>query len=337
MKISKVTIFYSWQSDLSKDTNQNGIRLSIKSAIPMVEEFFDEIHLQHDEATRNVSGSPDITKEIFRKITSSDIFICDLTPIGESIDKKKKLPNPNVLIELGYAVAELGWERIILLFNTNFGKIPDDLPFDVSKHRVTPFSITEKSDKTGKKELSNVLNLAIKLIIQNSPLKPNERKNTNPEEEKRKLDVENLKKIMNTIHIQTFDYFLEESPDYLIGNIFHYFESFKSVIKSNSFHLYSNDILKSLNKIFTQWEILLSFGQHYTNNSHTNIYKFSYSLNKEQYEQAEKDLKILLKNKILLSKSFKQLLKIIREQYMEIDLKETSKIAFEDYQRYQLE
>jgi hypothetical protein len=139
MEKLKVTIFYSWQSDLSRDTNQDAIRLSLLSAIPLVEDIIEEIKLQHDEATRNVSGSPDITKEIFRKISNSDIFICDLTPIAER--GIKKLANPNVLIELGYAVAEIGWERIILLFNTFYGKIPDDLPFDVAKHRATQFKI----------------------------------------------------------------------------------------------------------------------------------------------------------------------------------------------------
>lgn len=337
MDKSKITIFYSWQSDVSKETNQNAIRFSIKSAIPLVEDTFEQIDLYLDEATRNVSGSPDITKEIFKKISNSDMFICDLTPIGESFDKKKKVSNPNVLIELGYAIAEIGWERIILLFNTHFGKIPDDLPFDVAKHRATPFKIVDKSDKNGKNELIKVLGEAIKLIIEKSPLKPHEKKTIDPEKKKRNLDIENLNRIMSTIHIQTFDYFLDESPDYLIGMIFHYFESFKTVKNSNSFHIYNEEVLALLNKTYKQWEVLLSFGQHYIDNSHTNRYKFYYPNDKKQYEEAERDIKILIKNKKLLLKSFKELLKLIREQYLEIDLKETSRIAFEDYLSYQSE
>lgn len=332
---SKITVFYSWQSDLPKDTNQNGIRLAIKSSFPLIEFMIEDLDISLDEATSNTPGSPYIPGEIVKKISKSDVFICDLTPIGESHENNKKIANPNVLIELGHAIAELGWDRIVILFNTDYGKVPDDLPFDVDKHRVTPFKITDKSDKSGKNQLTQVLKDAIKLIIEKNPNKPHFKKNINPEEKKRNLDVENLKRILSTIHIQTFDYFLDKLPDYLIGNIFHYFESYKSVIKSNSFHLYRNDILKLLNKIFNQWEILLSFGQHYTSNSQTNNYKFSYPIDIEQYELAKKDLSILLKNKMLLSKSFKQLLIIIREQYMEIDLKETSKIAFEDYLSYQ--
>ena len=222
--------------------------------------------------------------------------------------------------------------------NTNYGKLPDDLPFDVDKHRATPFKINDKSDKSGKAQLTQILIEAIKLIIEKKPKTPHQKKDINPAEKKRNLDIENLKRILSTIHIQTFDYFLDESPDYLVGKIFHYFENFKTVLKSNSFHLYDDDdVLKLLNKVFKQWEILLSFGQHYIDNSHTNRYKFFYPNNKEHHEEAGRDLLILLKNKTLLLKSFKEFLKIIREKYLEIDLIETNKIAFEDYLSYQSE
>lgn len=335
MDKSTITVFYSWQSDLSKDTNQNGIRLSIKSAIPLIEATIDDLDIILDEATSNTPGSAYIPGKIVEKISKADIFICDLTPIGESFDKNKKIANPNVLIELGHAVAELGWDRIIILLNTYYGKLPDDLPFDVDRHRVTPFKIIDKSDKSGKTQLVQVLKDAIKTIIEKSPQKPHQKKDINPEEKKRNLDIENLKRILSTIHFQTFDYFLDESPDYLVGKIFHYFESYKSVIKSNSFHLYNDEVLKLLNKIYKHWGVLLSFGEHYFDKAHTDVYKFIFPNDKKQYEKAEKDFEIILKNKKLLSKTFKALLSIVREQYLEIDMKETSKKAFEDYLSYQ--
>lgn len=41
--------------------------------------------------------------------------------------EKRPTPNPNVLIELGYAFKALGHERVILVFNRAFGKI-EELP-----------------------------------------------------------------------------------------------------------------------------------------------------------------------------------------------------------------
>lgn len=183
---SKVVIFYSWQSDLSNDTNQNGIRLSIKSAIPLIETMIDDLDITLDEATSNTPGSPYIPGKIVEKISKSDVFICDLTPIGESFDEKKRIANPNVLIELGFAVAELGWDRVIILLNTNYGKLPDDLPFDVDKHRATPFKIVDKSDKNGKGQLTQILKDAIKIIIEKSPKRPHEEKETNLKDKRRK-------------------------------------------------------------------------------------------------------------------------------------------------------
>ncbi|REG92250.1 TIR domain-containing protein [Flavobacterium aquicola] len=338
MNQSNITVFYSWQSDLSKDTNQHGIKLSIKSAIPLIETDFENIDIVIDEATRNVSGSPDITKEIFRKISNSDIFICDLTPIGESLDKKKKLSNPNVLIELGYAIAELGWERIILLFNTNYGKIPDDLPFDVAKHRTTTFKIIDKSDKSGKNELTGVLTKAIKLIIRNSPLKPHQEKNVTPDEKKRNLDIDNLKKILSSIHIPTFDSFLEDAPELLIYNQLHYFEGFKAVLNSNLFYLYDQILLEKIKTVFTLLNKSLSYGQHYIflNNAKTSKFVLP-AFDQNDYDEAMEDYRMLIENINQLKVNFKDLISYIRENYIEIDLKETSKIAFEDYLSYQSE
>lgn len=44
---------------------------------------------------------PKIEDVIKDKIENSDIFVADITPIAA--EGAKQLPNPNVLIELGYA------------------------------------------------------------------------------------------------------------------------------------------------------------------------------------------------------------------------------------------
>ena len=56
------------------------------------------------------------------------------------IHSTKRSPNANVMLELGYAVGILGWDRVICVMNDHFGK-PDDLPFDV-RHRRFPFVYT---------------------------------------------------------------------------------------------------------------------------------------------------------------------------------------------------
>lgn len=336
MDKSKITIFYSWQSDLSKETNQNGIRFSIKSAILLIETMIDDLNITLEEATSNTPGSPYIPGKIVEKISKSDVFICDLTPIGESFDKKKKIANPNVLIELGCAVAELGWDRVIILVNTNHGKLPDDLPFDVDKHRATLFKINDKSDKNGKAQLTQTLRDAIKIIIEKSPKKPHEKKIINPEEKKRNLDIEKLRWILSTIHIPTFDSFLSEAPELLIYNQLHYFEGFNAVLKSNEFYLYDKVLLKKIEKVFFLLNKSLSYGHHYNYLSNAKMSKFTFpAYEQKDYEEAKADFQMLIENVDELKKDFKDLISYIRENYLEIDLKETSKKAFEDYLSYQ--
>jgi len=73
---------------------------------------------------------------IFSKIRSCDIFIWDATFVSS---RPKPSPNPNVLIELGYAISIVGHGRIIGIMNTNRSKKVEDFPFDL-RHRRWPIS-----------------------------------------------------------------------------------------------------------------------------------------------------------------------------------------------------
>ncbi len=326
------TIFYSWQSDLPKETNLSAVRQSLRNASNFVEIEIEDTRIEIDEATRDTAGSPNVPKTIFDKISASDIFICDLTTINASAPIEfKRVPNPNVLIELGYAIATLGWERIIMVFNEAHGIFPTDLPFDIDRHRSTPFKIMDKKDNDGKSKLSQVMKIAIQTIINKAPLKPDEKRKETPEEKKRSIDVSNLKWALNTIHIPTFDYFIEEIPDKIIGRIFYFKDGFVSILDSNTFHIYDQELLKRLVKFKDNWLKSLSFYQHYGPDGSGRNYRFHLILDTFQSDQAEKDFNILAKIRLELEKDFKDLLQFVRHNYLEIDLAETSKNAFESY------
>lgn len=88
-----------------------------------------------DQATDDTPGSTEITATIIAKISTSQIVISDVTVIP-----KKEFPNPNIMFELGFAVAKLGWGRIISLMNTNEGYSPQTclltLEINVSRHII---------------------------------------------------------------------------------------------------------------------------------------------------------------------------------------------------------
>ena len=112
-----------------------------------------------DRATRDDTGSPDITESIFTKITNSSVFVADVSIVNGSSDGRKT-PNPNVLIELGYAARTLGWEKIICICNTDFGAL-ENLPFDLRNRRVMPYSLKDKDKAEVKKSLANTIKRSI--------------------------------------------------------------------------------------------------------------------------------------------------------------------------------
>ena len=131
------TIFYSWQSDLPNKTNRSFIEDALEKAIANLNkdvavyeaERGDGIRLDKD--TQDLPGSPAIVQAIFDKISTAKVFVPDVTFVGKSEDGKP-IPNPNVLIEYGWALREPGHSRIISVMNTAYGEpSAETLPFDM--------------------------------------------------------------------------------------------------------------------------------------------------------------------------------------------------------------
>jgi len=137
------TVFYAWQSDLDEKVARYFIKDAIETTVKElnrkldVEESDRAFQLDHD--TKGEPGHPDIFNTILRKIDECAIFVADLSFVGAT-EGDEKLPNPNVLIELGYAMKSVGAERSILVMNDAFGT-PDHLPFDL-KHKRWPICFT---------------------------------------------------------------------------------------------------------------------------------------------------------------------------------------------------
>lgn len=156
----KDTIFYSWQSDLPNKYNRNFIKSCIEKAVKDANR--NDNCLEVDRDTNGVAGFPNIQQTILRKIESANIFVADISIINKSVfNRKRRTPNPNVLFELGFAVKVLGWERIICVFNEDYGEV-NDLPFDIKQHRIIAYSF-KRNEKT---DVKNQVSGAIKNTLQ---------------------------------------------------------------------------------------------------------------------------------------------------------------------------
>lgn len=167
-------IFYSWQSWVKP--NRNTIEDAINKAIENIKSDPEiEVVPVLDRDTFGMAGTVEIAQTIFQKIDECSIFICDITPVathGEE-NEKRAIPNPNVLIELGYASSQLGWERIICVVNLDHVRNQkiEAMPFDIRGRRL----LTYNSDN--KKKLSEYMEDAIRVIIEKAPASSKEREN----------------------------------------------------------------------------------------------------------------------------------------------------------------
>lgn len=171
MSDSQITIFYSWQSDLPGSETRNIIQDSIKDAVRLLR---DTVDIEADRDTKGEFGSPDIAQTIFSKIDDCNIFVADVSAVCryEATDKDgnkkvKYMPNPNVMLELGYATHVVGWDNVICVLNADYGA-PKDMPFDIASRRLTPFSLKDgKSKGEIKRYIKGVIQDTVENILEN--------------------------------------------------------------------------------------------------------------------------------------------------------------------------
>jgi hypothetical protein len=171
-----ITIFYSWQSDTPSITNHRFIKEALEFAVKkLVENGHVEEAPRLDHDTKGVHGDPDIFPTILQKIERCDVFIADVTIVASTPDGKN-IPNPNVLLELGYAYKVAGSGRIIKIMNESYGDPSKGLPFDLA-HKRWPYiySLSADTEKPKREKIKETVakNLGefIKLILKNEGAK----------------------------------------------------------------------------------------------------------------------------------------------------------------------
>ena len=126
------TVFYGWQSDTPTDANRDFIAQALEAAIRSL-----GTDLILDRDVRGVPGMAAIGDTILLKIRSATLCAMDLTIVATHVGRQERsIPNSNVLIELGFALAARGPESIICIMNEHYGK-PDELPFDLRHRNVS--------------------------------------------------------------------------------------------------------------------------------------------------------------------------------------------------------
>jgi hypothetical protein len=154
-------VFWSWQSDTPGKIGRHFVRDALNAAIerlkeppeieePTAREARSAMHLDHDR--EGIPGSPDLARVILEKIDQSAVFVADVTPVAMTTTQTektqgKKVINPNVAIELGYALHAIGDRALLMVMNEHYGNRAD-LPFDLhSKAGPITFTLAPGADR----------------------------------------------------------------------------------------------------------------------------------------------------------------------------------------------
>jgi len=324
----RFSVFYSWQSDLPDSSNRAFIRQALRAAASNVERKEEGLIIEVDEATREVAGSPNIPATILSKISAADAFICDITTINTS-QVGRKVPNPNVVFELGYAIANVGWERAVLLFNKDYGTFPDDTPFDFDRHRISDFNATSTPTEKQRKKLIDLLSTALSIIVKNNPEKPNSLES--PEQRKRGRDVENIKWVMQKLHLPTLDQHVLDAPRIIMDKVLYFWEEFNGVMSNSLFHLYDKKLLTLFRNYHVAFHETVRHYGYYHQNLDGSVHIFT---NRGDLPLAH-DKEVVWSGMVSAAQTMREvmrnILEEVRDNYLEVSIDETNRLAWNDY------
>lgn len=145
-------IFFSWQSDTPSKTNRTIIETALARAAKAAGATWapsDRPAAKIETAASDVVGARQLADVIFERIRSADAFVADVSLVVQH--GKRLMPNPNVLIETGYALHALSDARIVLIANTAFGRL-EALPFDLRGRLALAYSMKPEEEPAGARE-----------------------------------------------------------------------------------------------------------------------------------------------------------------------------------------
>ncbi len=312
----EIVIFYSWQSDT--DFNRKAILDALRQAIIEVEKKIVDLRIKIDEAVSNNVGALHIPNSILQNISKADIVVSDLSIVGKSFTSEKKLSNPNVLIELGYAVSELTWNRIIILFNKHYGEFPKDLPFDIEKRSCLDFTISKQDDSNGIGQLRTELIHRITQIIESNPPK-NIKDKSVADIKKRSNDIATLSAILDLFRIKQMDYLFKEGHARIDQDVINGRDEFNDLLRSKRFNLFDGEAKQRVlafqsNKLNQFPELLIKmYNKKRYGGYENNVIKDRNNQNPKRFDPAKAVIKSI-------DESYTSLCDYIRHNYHEINM-----------------
>ncbi len=315
-KKREFNVFFSWQADINE--SRKIINKTLEKAAKELNARHADWHVNITSDTRGEDGSPDIEDAVLQKIREAHIFVADITPIAqlEKEGNRKLLPNPNVMIELGYAIRRMDIDKqVILLVNEENDAInynAKDMPFDINHHKISMI----KGDLT--------LTRRIEALLANLIEQP-----TAPNDNIYELDKESVTLLFSHFSTNIIDEFLfGNNQNYIDRRIFdmcddwyHYFNN------TGVFMIYDNKTLDVLTAFYTPFnKLALKCALNYDTIHSNPCLAHIRGLVADEFQDPRQEEKFdeIVKDAIALQPIYKEMIKYIKLKYR-LDFYELSK------------
>src|SRR5580704_9240554 len=172
--MKEFVVFYAWQSDTLERLNRHLIRFALNlTAKNISDDPTTHVRVRIDADTEDVLGHVPVTDTILKKIAVCDAFVPDLTFVALT-EVGKLVPNPNVMLEYGYALRAKSHSVMIPVMNTAYGPA-EKLPFDMAHLRhplqyELPATATNAERRTARKALTEEFERILRLMIAEAPI-----------------------------------------------------------------------------------------------------------------------------------------------------------------------
>ena len=170
-------VFYAWQSDRPARFNRYLIRIALNLAAENISnDPAVGVRVRIDADTEGILGHVPVTETILKKIERCDVFAPDLTFVAQA-DSGKLIPNPNVMLEYGYALHAKTHSALMPVMNSAYGG-PDKLPFDMGHlrhplHYNLPATADNAARRQVRKKITEDFEGILRLMIAQTPSEQN--------------------------------------------------------------------------------------------------------------------------------------------------------------------
>lgn len=324
-------IFFCWQDHLEKKLHRFLIRDALNAAIAHVQSELPDSAcvIRLDSDTMDRSGSVNIADTILEKIATATVVVGDVTPVSiESPHDRCYYPNPNVMVEIGFASRCVGWSQVVLVLNSAACD-PVDLPFDVRGRRISVYRCANEADrKSAHGQLKIIFQDAIIAVVQR--LGRGEVDSIiGTASLRRQRDIRLLREFMETIDCEWTDWFIDRARQAFIDEqVIYRVPDFTELVTASRFHFHDAELERLISEFADHW--------HELNNLASCLYSSDPQsgrlIRKSADHMGEADNNMMLemlRRAAFMSQVFPELLRYIHHHYPEIDELETSRNARE--------